>query len=81
MQKEAFNILLQIGAGTKLLFLLRWFWWRINAYSKIVAMIVALVLAIYFEMILPKDVLLDYQKLLIYYMEIIHYSFLQPSSL
>ena len=48
---QAFNILLQIGAGTGLLFLLRWFWWRINAYSEIVAMIVSLVLAIYFEMI------------------------------
>lgn len=47
---DAFQILLQIGAGTGLLFLLRWFWWRINAYSEIVAMVVSFVLAIYFEM-------------------------------
>jgi len=46
----AFQILLQIGAGTGLLFLLRWFWWRINAYSEIAAMVVSFALAIYFEM-------------------------------
>ena len=40
---SAFNILLQIGAGTGLIFILRWFWWRINAVSEIVAMIVSFV--------------------------------------
>jgi Na+/proline symporter len=34
-----FNLLLQIGAGTGLLYLLRWFWWRVNAWCEIVAMI------------------------------------------
>jgi hypothetical protein len=34
----AFQLLLSIGAGTGLLYLLRWFWWRINAYSEIAAM-------------------------------------------
>ena len=34
---QAFNILLQIGAGTGLIFILRWFWWRINAWSEITA--------------------------------------------
>ena len=48
---QAFNILLQIGAGTGLLFLLRWFWWRINAYSEIFAMIVSFGIALYFELI------------------------------
>lgn len=48
---QAFNILLQIGAGTGLLFLLRWFWWRINAYSEITAMIVSFMVAIYFELL------------------------------
>ncbi len=48
---QAFNILLQIGAGTGLLFLLRWFWWRINAYSEIVAMVVSFAVALYFELI------------------------------
>lgn len=46
---QAFNILLQIGAGTGLLFIMRWFWWRINATSELVAMIVSFVVACYFE--------------------------------
>ena len=37
--KDAFNLLLSIGAGTGLIYLLRWFWWRINAWSEIAAMI------------------------------------------
>jgi Na+/proline symporter len=47
---QAFNILLQIGAGTGLIFILRWFWWRINAYSEITAMFVSFFLALYFEL-------------------------------
>jgi Na+/proline symporter len=47
---QAFNILLQIGAGTGLIFILRWFWWRVNAYSEITAMVVSFVLALYFEL-------------------------------
>jgi Na+/proline symporter len=35
---EAFQLLLSIGAGTGLIYLLRWFWWRINAWSEIAAM-------------------------------------------
>jgi solute:Na+ symporter, SSS family len=37
--KDSFDIMLQIGAGTGLLYLLRWFWWRINAWCEVVAMI------------------------------------------
>jgi len=48
---QAFKILLQIGAGTGLLFLLRWFWWRINAFSEITAMVVSFLAAVYFELI------------------------------
>jgi len=36
--REAFQLMLSIGAGTGLLYLLRWFWWRINAWSEIAAM-------------------------------------------
>ncbi|MEZ4779277.1 MAG: sodium:solute symporter family protein [Flavobacteriaceae bacterium] len=43
---DTFNILLQIGAGTGLIFILRWFWWRVNAYSEITGMIVSFVVAI-----------------------------------
>jgi Na+/proline symporter/dTDP-glucose pyrophosphorylase len=35
---EAFQLLLSVGAGTGLIYLLRWFWWRINAWSEISAM-------------------------------------------
>lgn len=48
---QAFHILLQIGAGTGLLFLLRWFWWRINAASELAAMIISFLVAVYFEFI------------------------------
>ena len=46
---SAFKILLQIGAGTGLIFILRWFWWRINAYTEISGMIVSFLIALYFE--------------------------------
>ncbi len=48
---QAFNILLQIGAGTGLIFLLRWFWWRINAWSEISGMVASFSVAVYFEFI------------------------------
>jgi len=48
---QAFNILLQIGAGTGLIFILRWFWWRINTYTEITGMTVSFFVAIYFEVI------------------------------
>jgi SSS family solute:Na+ symporter len=47
---QLFNLLLVFGAGTGLIFILRWFWWRINAWSEITAMvasgIISLLLAI-----------------------------------
>ena len=51
---EAFQILLQIGAGTGLLFIMRWFWYRINAYSEVTAMTVSFILALYFKLIHEK---------------------------
>lgn len=48
---SAFQILLQIGAGTGLIFILRWFWWRINAYTEITGMIVSFAVAIYFQFV------------------------------
>lgn len=42
---QAFNILLQIGAGTGLIYILRWFWWRINAYTELTGMIVSFLVA------------------------------------
>ncbi|MGY8781102.1 MAG: sodium:solute symporter family protein [Fidelibacterota bacterium] len=46
---QAFDLLLMIGAGTGLIYILRWFWWRINAYTEIVAMISSLLVAGYFN--------------------------------
>lgn len=43
---EAFNILLLSGAGSGAIYLLRWFWWRINAWTEIVAMIVATIVGV-----------------------------------
>ena len=50
---QGFEIMLQIGAGTGLLFILRWFWWRINATSEIVAMIVSFTVAVGFRVVDP----------------------------
>jgi solute:Na+ symporter, SSS family len=50
---QAFNILLQIGAGTGLIFILRWFWWRINAYTEITGMVVSFIVALWFEVLGP----------------------------
>lgn len=49
--KQAFDMLLLLGAGTGLIYILRWFWWRINAYSEIVAMIASLIIACYLTFI------------------------------
>ena len=46
---QTFTLLLMIGAGTGLIYILRWFWWRINAYTEIVAMVGSLIIAGYFN--------------------------------
>ena len=43
--RQAFDLLLSIGAGTGLLYLLRWFWWRVNAWSEIAAMVTSFLVA------------------------------------
>ena len=48
---QAFELLLMIGAGTGMIYILRWFWWRINAYTEIVAMVSSLCIAFYFNFI------------------------------
>jgi Na+/proline symporter len=49
--KQAFDIILLIRAGTGLIYILRWFWWRINAWSEIVAMAASFIVAILFQQI------------------------------
>lgn len=46
---QLFNIILMFGAGTGLIFILRWFWWRINAWTEISAMIASGVISIGIE--------------------------------
>ena len=46
--RSSFELLLSIGAGSGLLYLLRWYWWRINAWSEIAAMAVSFVVAVGF---------------------------------
>jgi Na+/proline symporter len=44
--KGAFDLILSIGAGTGLLYLLRWYWWRISAWSEIAAMVTSFAIAV-----------------------------------
>ena len=44
--QQAFQILLSIGAGTGLLYIARWFWWRVSAWCEVVAMVMSLVTAV-----------------------------------
>ena len=62
--KQAFTLLLMIGAVTCIIYILRWFWWRINAYTEIVAMISSLVIAGYFNFFI-NDKLEDWEKITI----------------
>jgi len=43
----AWRFLLAIGAGTGLVLILRWYWWRINAWSEVAAMIASLVVSLF----------------------------------
>src|SRR5690606_1380025 len=46
--RDGFDLLLSVGAGTGLLFILRWFWSRINPYSEIAAMVISFLIAGFF---------------------------------
>ena len=54
---QAFNILILSGAGTGAIYLLRWFWWRINAWTEIVAMFGATLAAIVLVIYVPDSAL------------------------
>lgn len=57
--KDAFDLILQIGAGTGLLFIMRWFWKAINPYSEITAMSVSFLVAAFF-FIMAKTTTIKY---------------------
>ena len=46
--QEAFYLILQVGAGTGLLYLLRWFWWRINGWCEVAAMLSSFFISLVF---------------------------------
>jgi Na+/proline symporter len=52
--QQAFQVLLSIGAGTGLLYVARWFWWRVSAWCEVVAMVMSLVTAVGVPMVLPQ---------------------------
>ncbi|MGL1887789.1 MAG: Na+:solute symporter [Reichenbachiella sp.] len=52
---DAFNILLLSGAGSGAIYLLRWFWWRINALTEIVAMVVATIMAVVLTLVISDE--------------------------
>ena len=63
--KQSFSIILQIGAGTGLLYLMRWFWWRVTAWCEIVAMSSSFGISILFLIMTKMGVVVGtYQQLL-----------------
>jgi Na+/proline symporter len=64
--QETFYLILQVGAGTGLLYLLRWFWWRITAWCEIVAMIASFAVSVILLILARKGVVISTdQQLLI----------------
>jgi hypothetical protein len=54
---QAFDILLLSGAGSGAIYLLRWFWWRINAWTEIIAMTSASIVAFVLVLWVPNEAL------------------------
>jgi Na+/proline symporter len=62
----AFQIIISIGAGTGLLYLLRWFWWRINAWCEVVAMISSFVISMAFFLLAKSGYGLPFAQTVLY---------------
>ena len=56
--KDAFSLILQVGAGTGLLYLLRWYWWRVTAWCEIVAMASSFGISIVFLILVKNGIAL-----------------------
>jgi Na+/proline symporter len=63
--QETFNLILQVGAGTGLLYLLRWFWWRITAWCEIAAMLSSFLISVIFLILSRSGFVLSTDKQLI----------------
>lgn len=66
---QLFDFILMFGAGTGLIFILRWFWWRINAWSEISAMFVSGIVSVLFNMEVISSVLFGEMALMPEYMK------------
>ncbi|MEP7001838.1 MAG: Na+:solute symporter, partial [bacterium] len=64
--QEAFEILISIGAGTGLLYLLRWYWWRINAACEVVAMVSSFTVSIVFFVMKKTNHALPFAQTILY---------------
>jgi solute:Na+ symporter, SSS family len=53
--EQAWKLLIVTGAGTGTVLLLRWFWWRINAWSEVSAMAIAATVSLYLQLVLKWD--------------------------
>ncbi|MGB0993757.1 MAG: sodium:solute symporter family protein [Akkermansiaceae bacterium] len=62
---DNFVLITQIGAGTGLIFILRWFWWRINAASEITAMVVSFIVAMVLRFAVDSETFAAWQEMLI----------------
>ena len=62
----AFQIIISIGAGTGLLYLLRWFWWRINAWCEVVAMISSFGISVVFFVLAKSGYGLPFAQTVLY---------------
>jgi SSS family solute:Na+ symporter len=63
--KDAFDVILQVGAGTGLLYLVRWFWWRVNAWCEVVAMVSSFVVSLTFLTLARSGVHVSTHKALV----------------
>ena len=66
---QLFDFILMFGAGTGLIFILRWFWWRINAWSEISAIFVSGIVSVLFNMEIVSSVLFGETALMAGYMK------------
>ena len=48
--EQGWKLLIGLGAGTGLVFILRWYWWRVNAWSEISAMAASFVTSVILHM-------------------------------
>jgi len=66
---QLFDFILMFGAGTGLIFILRWFWWRINAWSEISAIFVSGIVSVLFNMEIVSSILFGQTALMPEYMK------------